>query len=61
LKNKKRLIKMDKTKLKKKNTEKKVVPIHIKITKRRSEWLKKMDYSPTKLLTEICEQLGFKE
>ena len=52
---------MDTQKLIKGKTEKKIIPINIKVTQTMSEWLKKMDYSPTRIFGEACKQLGFKE
>lgn len=52
---------MDKTRLKRKKSNKRVVPINIKITKDLSKWLKEKDYSPTAIFLAAVEDLGYKK
>ena len=52
---------MDESKIMKKDTPGKTVPINIKITKALSDWLKEKKYSPTGIFEESCKDLGFKE
>lgn len=50
---------MDKTKLKR--IERNVIPVCIRITEKKSKWLKENDYSPTAIFDEACKDLGFKQ
>lgn len=52
---------MDEKKIIKKVSKKKVIPISIRITKARSEWLHKNNYSITGIFEEGCKDLGYKD
>jgi len=51
---------MDLNKIKRRKSEKKVM-ISIRISRDLSEWLRKMDYSPTGLFLEAVKDLGYIE
>ena len=51
---------MNKTKIKRIPSKKRVVQINIRITKDLSKWLKEKDYSPTGIFMEAVKDLGYK-
>ena len=51
---------MDKQKIIKRNQEKRVVQINLRITESMSQWLNENNYSPTGIFEEACKGLGFK-
>lgn len=52
---------MDKNKITRTSSSKRVVPISIKISNEMSKWLRANNYSPTAVFLEACKDLGFKE
>ena len=54
------VIKMDKTKIIRKLSDRKTIPISIRISPRMSKWLKENNYSPTGIFNEACNDLGYK-
>jgi len=52
---------MDKNLIAKKIKYKKYISICIKISEKRSKWLKENNYSPTGIFEEACKDLGFEE
>lgn len=42
-----------------KRTQRKTIPISIKITPKLSAWLKEKKYSPTGILLEGCKEMGY--
>jgi hypothetical protein len=56
-----RRYRMDKTKIVRKISNKKVIPICIRITPGLSKWIKDNKYSPTGIFQEACKDLGYKK
>ena len=50
---------MDKTKIIRRMSDRKSIPLSIRISPRMSKWLKDNDYSPTGIFNEACKDLGY--
>lgn len=51
---------MEEEKIKRKILDKKAISINIRISQSLSDWIKKNNYSYTKIFNETCSELGYK-